>query len=539
MQVEAGTEPARRGRIVMLVDNGVTADSRVQKAAHSAAEAGWEVFLIGRAPGKKPRSWMLGGAHVRLVPVPMTLGAPRRVVRSQLRRPLAYPDADTADYRRRLVQSRMADLAADRLARAAGSPASPLALSIARRAAAKVQSRWVALRERQTESLAEARRDLNSPLERLAIRFWQTLLGDRCWRILDRTLWDWDIAYARTVDKLEPDIIHANDFRMLGVGARATRRARARGRDVKLVWDAHEFLPGVSPWRAGPRWLPAMCAHEREYSGLPDEVVTVSEELADLLIERHALPKRPTIVLNAPVTEPVAAAAAPVRDGAEPVPGERAPVPDLRELCGIAPQTPLAVYSGAAAVQRGLDIMIETLPRLPRLHVALVVSKPKSEYVQALLARADELGVADRVTALDYVPFDQVVEFLSAADFGVIPIHHWPNHEIALITKFFEYSHARLPIIVSDVRAMGAMVRDTGLGEVFRAEDGDDYVRAVEAVLTDPDKYRGVYDSRPELLQDWTWAAQAEVLNDVYARLLPADSARTTPSAPSPAAAST
>lgn len=34
----------------MLVDNGVIGDSRVQKAARSAADAGWDVVLLGRAP---------------------------------------------------------------------------------------------------------------------------------------------------------------------------------------------------------------------------------------------------------------------------------------------------------------------------------------------------------------------------------------------------------------------------------------------------------------------------------------------------------
>ncbi|MET8065620.1 hypothetical protein ABZS65_18535, partial [Micromonospora sp. NPDC005313] len=36
-------------RVVMLVDNAVDCDSRVQKAARSAADAGWHVTLIGCA----------------------------------------------------------------------------------------------------------------------------------------------------------------------------------------------------------------------------------------------------------------------------------------------------------------------------------------------------------------------------------------------------------------------------------------------------------------------------------------------------------
>ncbi|OLT12041.1 glycosyl transferase family 1 [Actinomadura sp. CNU-125] len=496
----------------MLVDNDVARDSRVQKAATSAAAAGWDVHLLGCTGGKK-RVWELGGAHVQLVPLKHTLTRGRHgVLRATLRRPLAYGHPKVADYRRRLVQSRRADLAASRLAPGAGGPVRKAWL-LARGGTARLQSRWVALRARQTDSLAAARKNRDAPVERLTIRCWQALLGDRAWRVLDRNLWDWDSAYKNAIDELEPDIVHANDFRMLGVGARAVRRARAKGRRAKLVWDAHEFLPGAKPWGSEPHWLPAMMAYEREYAGAADAVVTVSAELADLLTETHGLPRPPTVVLNAPITEAA--------------PSSTEPVPDLRELCGVGPDVPIAVYSGSASVQRGLDIMIETLPRLPRLHVALVVARARAEYVQGLIARAAALGVGDRVHVLPYVPFDQVVPFLAAADIGVVPIHHWPNHEIALITKFFEYSHARLPIVVSDVRAMGDMVKNTGQGEVFRAEDPDDYVRAVEAVLGDPGRYRAVYDDRPDLLREWTWEAQADVLDGVYAGLLPA--ARTTP----------
>ncbi len=120
---------------------------------------------------------------------------------------------------------------------------------------------------------------------------------------------------------------------------------------------------------------------------------------------------------------------------------------------------------------------------------------------------------------LPYVPFDQVVPFLSTADVGVIPIHHWPNHEIALITKFFEYSHAHLPLVVSDVKAMGHMTQHTGQGEVFEAENVDSFVAAVRAVLEKPERYREVYDD-PALLAQWTWEAQARILDGVYDSLL-------------------
>ncbi len=164
--------------------------------------------------------------------------------------------------------------------------------------------------------------------------------------------------------------------------------------------------------------------------------------------------------------------------------------------------------------------MVEAIPRLDGAHVAFVVPQVTSRYVEGLVTRAEELGVADRVHLLPYVPHDQVVAFLASADAGVIPIHHWPNHEIALITKFFEYAHARLPMIVSDMKAMAQATRSLGQGEVFRADDVEDFVRVVKIVLADPARYRAAYD-RSDVLENWTWANQAKVLDGVYRRLLP------------------
>ncbi|MEV7740182.1 hypothetical protein AB0O75_50685, partial [Streptomyces sp. NPDC088921] len=38
--------------------------SRVQKEARSAAEAGWDVVLLGKAKGKKGQTWQIGAGHV-------------------------------------------------------------------------------------------------------------------------------------------------------------------------------------------------------------------------------------------------------------------------------------------------------------------------------------------------------------------------------------------------------------------------------------------------------------------------------------------
>ncbi|MEV0492494.1 glycosyltransferase family 4 protein [Streptomyces atratus] len=506
-----------KGRVVMLVDNKVEGDSRVQKAAESAAEAGWDVVLLGLVRSGQGRSWKLGEAEVRLLPLKTPL-AKRHAERhrSLLRRPLAYPPGPLAAYRRQWAKAWRADVATRRAAlkvapHAVGSPLFRKTEKVRLAAAgpaSKVMQRWISFRSRQSTEAQKAGRRLKGPLDQAFTASWKAAKGRRAWRRLEPALWDYELTYGKEIDALKPDLIHANDFRMLGVGARATVRARAAGRDVKLVWDAHEFLPGVRPWEDNAHWIPGNTAHESEFAPYADAVVTVSEGLADLLRERHGLKAQPTVVLNAPDR--------PVETTAE----DDAEVPDLRELCGIGPDVPLIVYSGSPGPQRGLGDMVEALPNLDGVHIAFVVPNPAAAYIQGLMKRAEELGAGDRLHAVPYVPHWQVVRFLSAADVGCIPIHHWPNHEIALITKFFEYSHARLPLVVSDVKTMSEAARATGQGEVFPAEDIDGFVAAVKAVLADPDRYKAAYD-KPGLLDTWTWEAQAEVLDKLYTDLHP------------------
>ncbi|MEU4663519.1 glycosyltransferase family 4 protein [Micromonospora chalcea] len=438
----------------MLVDNAVEGDSRVQKAARSAADAGWHVTLIGCAHVDAERRWRLGDAEVRVLPlaaVAASGGGAGSCDGSGLR--------GVSGLRARLVARGGLPLRAARLAR--------------------------------------------RPVEHAEVRFWRARLRDGAWRRLEPGLWDYERVAGPVVDDLRPDLIHAHDFRMLGVAARAVDRARAAGRDVKLVWDAHEWLPGARPRRDNARWLPAHLGYVREYVGHADAVVTVSDTLADLLVRDHALPERPTVILNAPIAATTETSA-----------------PDLRKRCGLPPDTPLLVYSGAMAVQRGVDTVVEALPLLPGVHLALVVADPAAAYVRQVVARAARHGVGDRVHVLPYVPHRQLVAFLATADIGLIPLHHWPNHEIALITKFFEYAHARLPIVVSDVRTMAETVRATGQGEVFRARDAADLAHAVRAVLADPARYRAAYEGEDSPLPGWTWEAQAERLDALYRRLL-------------------
>ena len=292
-----------------------------------------------------------------------------------------------------------------------------------------------------------------------------------------------------------PDVIHAHDYTALPIAGAVRDALLKAGHNAELIYDAHEYVPGVSHLTK-----PLAEIYSREERRLAHEsaaILSVSEGMSDLLIPHLGISDRPEIVANDPLVE-----------GA--LPSAR----NLRADCGIGPDVPLMVYSGAVAPQRGVQTAAEALRSLPGVHL-VVIANPANATVISLKDKYSD--VADRFHIQPYVPNSELVSYLSGATIGLIPIVHRLNHEISLITKFGEYMQARLPILVSAVKTMSEEVRRLGNGEVFIAEDVKDFVRAAQLILQAPSKYSEIYT--PEILGERTWEKQAEGLVKIYNRV--------------------
>lgn len=493
--------------VVILVDNFIDGDSRVQKTATSMLEKGWRVTLVGRRRNENGRKRdTVGGVRALKVFVKGEAAVAGRVDRPVwYRNPVSYSGPRMATHR---VAMRRAAVTRQRYridrAKAAGTDRG---LSRVRtRVWMKVQNarhRWATHRAEVTTRVMRERALLRGRADRLAMAFWRTTLRNNAWERLDSGIWDWETAFGPAIDRLAPDLIHANDHRMLAIGARAAARAKAQGRDVKLVWDAHELLAGleVSP-NTQDGWMPGQLALEKAHAHEADAVITVSEKLAEMLQEEHGLKELPRVVRNAPI----------IADIEQPEVG-------LREVVGLGADVPILLYSGSLSKERSVTTVVQALPMLPGVHFVMVCGSAEHPLVVEALELAQTLGVADRLHLAPYVPIKQIVPYLSGATVGVHPILHGPNNEIALPTKYYEYSQAGLPVVVTDVKVMAETTRRLGIGEVFAAGDAADLARAAAKVFADPDRYRAALTASG-VLDSWTWEAQADTLDEVYRELL-------------------
>lgn len=484
--------PARRPRLAVIVANGITGDSRVQKIAIAAARDGWDVTLIG-AGGTKIKRTRMGPIEVVRLPV-----------RSHMRQELTgHP------LRRRVTQFGISDKQALARRRA-------IHQAWVRQATAEIG--WL----RGDGSRSGARKLFGLPpsralgamvrVRRAAHKFRERAFGweqaqslkpkpTGNWRRDWPQLLDLDLAFGPFIEELKPDLIHANDITMINTAALSVARMRARGEKVAWIYDAHEYVPGVD-WPK-PEMATAFPGVEKEFIRRADAVVTVSPEIAERLQADYRLPEPPLVVRNTPIRESV---------------GTQADPPSVRAACGLDAEVPLLVYSGWLSAERGLGTAVNSLVELPEFHLAIVSGRTSPE-LEFLLNRAEEIGVRDRIHVVPYVPQHAVPDYLSTADLGLICSKRTLNYELSLPTKLAEYLHGRLPVVASDVKTLGAYVSKHDVGEVFVSDDQASFVQAVRrGYARRSELTAGITE---EVLTELSWEAQVGGLMRLYREVAP------------------
>ncbi|MEV7161551.1 glycosyltransferase family 4 protein [Streptomyces microflavus] len=486
------SKPVKRPKLAVIVANGITGDSRVQKTALAAARAGWDVTLIGRSTGKKREHAWFG--PVKVIRVPVANHYSRRVAakgKQASTRSLVTQWGVSDNKALEQLRAEHKAWVREQSARIGWSSGSPVAGVPAAGRKAWIRARRSAHRIRVRAYRWEEGHKARNKAKNAEAN------GD--WRHDWPGLVDLDLAFGPVIEELEPDVIHANDITMINTGALAAARLRARGLKCAWLYDAHEYVAGVE-WRL-PAMDSAFPAVEREFIGKADAVVTVSPEIAEIIQADHKLATTPLVVRNTPIRGVV---------------GENTGRVSVRAACELGDDVPLLVYSGWIASERGLGTAVEGLAQLPDHHLAIVAGF-KSDELTRLLEQAEQLGVRDRIHVVPYVAQHEVADYLSTADLGLICSKRTINYELSLPTKTAEYLHAGLPIVASDVQTLSAYVREHRVGEVFVSGDADSFVAAVTRGIADRDAMKERISDA--ILTDLSWEHQCEGLMRLYSEI--------------------
>ena len=253
------------------------------------------------------------------------------------------------------------------------------------------------------------------------------------------------------------DVYHSHEAYPLPVCFLA---AKLRGK--KLVYDAHELYLENS-W-----FSPAIL--ERLFIHKAAAVINVNEARADVLKQRYGLSHQ-TIVMNC----------SPKRSQQK--------SQGVRDLLHIPPEDFIVIYHGGFFPrERALDELVRAATLLPQ-NVHIVIIGFDSKGVRSNLQRmVTELRLSDRVHILDPIPPDELVDFTTGADIGVIPlILVSDNQRFTNPNKLFEYMASHLAVVATDAPTLTPIVRGFGLGEIFAEACAETMAQSILKLLQDPD----------------------------------------------------
>ena len=147
----------------------------------------------------------------------------------------------------------------------------------------------------------------------------------------------------------------------------------------------------------------------------------------------------------------------------------------LREELGISGQGPIVVTVSVLRPAKGIEVLLEAIPRVPDAHFLIVGDGPKRE---EWMAAAERLGISSRVHWAGYRP--DVASFLAGCD-----VFAHPSLDDAFPTVLLESLAAGVPIVASRVGGIPEIVDERQTGLLVPAGDPGALATAIRQLVTD------------------------------------------------------
>ncbi|HJR88813.1 MAG TPA: glycosyltransferase [Aeromicrobium sp.] len=326
---------------------------------------------------------------------------------------------------------------------------------------------------------------------------------------------------AGIVREARPAVLHAaSDFAIA-----MTAEAVGRAFDIPVVYESRGFweetwlslhaqtygwtdidrleaefgLPDAYLWRRDI---------ENECRRRADRVVALDDVMADRIIAGGVLPEHLAVVPNAVDVEqfPVL-----TRDRA------------LAEQLNISPTTTVVGYISSIVEYEGIDTLISAFARMSKTAtapVALLIVGDGPELDNLRHLAADEgLGPAEAIFT-GRVPHDDVLRYYSLIDVFVVP--RKPVEVCHLVTplKPFEAFSTGRTVVLSNVRALAGIAKQSQSAELFEAGDPVSLADVLADLIANPERRQELADAGTRWVRaERTWQHNAELYVKLYREL--------------------
>lgn len=265
----------------------------------------------------------------------------------------------------------------------------------------------------------------------------------------------------------------------------------AKLRKKELVYDSHEYFTEVPELIHRPQiqkiweWLEQKMLPKLKYA------YTVCDSIARVYTEKYNVGFK--VIRN---------------------------IPEKREIKNpVKNNDPkIILYQGAINIGRGLEQAIEAMHFVEGAKLVIAGDGDIKTKLEELVIKEK---LDEKVEFTGRLPLEKLSELTVQADLGLsIEEDLGLNYRFALPNKLFDYIQARVPVLVTNLPEMEAIVSRYKVGEISDSLNPEELAKKIQEALYNNEK-RTIWKKNLEIAANkLTWQNEEKVLQGIYKKLL-------------------
>jgi glycosyltransferase involved in cell wall biosynthesis len=266
----------------------------------------------------------------------------------------------------------------------------------------------------------------------------------------------------------------------------------SRLKNKKLFYDSHEYFTGM-PELAGKKFKTSIWKSiEKKLLPRIKDPYTVNGSVAAKYREDYGVEMK--VVRSLPVYEEI-------------------PVSD--ETLFPAGKTILLLQGAGINMDRGAEELIQSMQLLPEKFLLYLIGS--GEVWESLKILTRELNLEDKVCFIEKLPFQKLKYYTRQAHLGFsLDKPNSINYQVSLPNKIFDYIHAGIPVIASDIFEVRKVVEQYKIGTIIKEVNPELIAGAVIDMFSDPQKYNALKNNAAVAAKELCWQHEQNILKEIY-----------------------
>lgn len=257
----------------------------------------------------------------------------------------------------------------------------------------------------------------------------------------------------------------------------------SRLRKTKIIYDTHELFCEVpelkqqpfkrSIWKRIEKWIFPNLNH----------IITVNFSIAEIYQKEYGVAVK--VVRNIPLK----------REGIK---------VKSRDELGLPSGQNIIILQGAGInMQRGAEEAVEAMQWIKNAILLIVGSGDVIAQLQQIKVK---LGLQDKVIITGKVPYELLSQYTKIADLGLsLDKDTNLNYRYSLPNKLFDYIHAGVPVLVSELVEIGRIVEKYKIGFVANSHDPQYLAQEINHIFENPSQLNEWKENLLKAQQELSW----------------------------------